>query len=209
MNAEDKEPTETQIAEVENAFLTLYMGDIFRALRIDSTDITPETVIPEGAACIAATLSACCLIELAGRFKGGGKDAKAFETFAKYMQEKSGHGYRGNDLYKALRSGLVHSGTTNNEQKTLRYALSATPKNLPNDSAIVREATGSAGNFDRDNELQIQTFVADLKIALECYFAELREINSPLKRPFSKAYNEIGFLKTFATSHCATISIQP
>lgn len=194
------EPTEAQIAEIENAFLNLYMGDIFKALRVDDSNITPETIIPEGAACIAATLTACCLIELAGRFKGGQTDATAFETFAKYMQEKSGRGYRGKDLYKALRCGLVHSGTTNNDQKTLRYVLSASPKRPSKNTPLTREATASSGTFDNENELQIQTLVADLKTALESYFEELRKDNVPLKRTFLKAYTKIGFLTTFATS---------
>lgn len=204
MKVEDKEPTEAQIAEVENAFLKLYMGDIFKALRIDTQDITPETVIPEGAACIAATITACSLIELAGRFKSGGTDINAFKAFTTYMQEKSNHGYRGSELYKALRCGLIHSGTTNNDQKTLKYVLSATPKSSSKDISIQREATGSSGQFDKENELQIQTFVADLKIALESYFTELRQDKSPLKVPFQKAYTNIGFLTTFATSPSTT-----
>ena len=209
VKVENKEPTEAQIAEVENAFLKLYMGDIFKSLRIDAQDITPETVIPEGAACVAATLTACCLIELAGRFKGGNTSSQAFEAFAKYMQKKSGHNYKESDLYRALRCGLIHSGTTNNDQKTLKYVLSATSKSLSKDTPLQREATGSSGQFDKVNELQIQTFVADLKIALESYFTELREDESKLRAPFLKAYKKFGFLTTFEMRLSTTFKMPP
>lgn len=182
--------SEEEVELVKRTFLDVHYMEILRCFGMQKREELHSQSNINGKACMAAFITACCLIEVAGRHLTKGDGESAFLHFVKLMNKDAVVPYNAKQLYRVGRCGMLHGLSLDHSEFEKTLAITHTPQS-PSFSILLLNCTGNDDTKEFD-VIYLQRFIMD--------------IGATLDKSFEKPYSDL-FLECVArgTDSCGRL----